>query len=449
MIASAVLQNVFLKYLQRNTSLPWESSGLIFAHRCLGKLTAHRFQIDTTFYKWPTLSVIRWHPRTGVSLPVAPPSDWWLISVPSVSDLSQPPLLSIAANLRKHEAGCKTRVLVAVTCYGTRVDRWIPSLTLASYTPLYLPGFTFLAWVLHPWAQILAQAAGVERFWRESAWLGLTGCAAVVRSISWWFEQSWIAPWVCHLWICGDKLSFQEVCDGKVFMKITLANKRSTLRHFSLSNVDIGIQQLFPVLSRRKLFYLIYFYPARWHNLCCWNKEQTFKCTGTFFPLQQQRGNRSLFGLKDFYQRVFLSVSNPGCKSSASTSSSYVWRVKPADLYSHGASFRYLRGTEGALHCVERCHIATVRTLFGCVLEGPKASEISLLQFELFDFSVNFILTKCVQVSSSDHRKLFKWTNSGALADGRGSVYSDHFDTWQASVDGGLNTWKHSNVSKL
>lgn len=54
-------------------------------HHCIGKWTVHASQIDACC-KWPTSSVICWHLRTGVIVSL---SDWWLVSFPSVSVLSE------------------------------------------------------------------------------------------------------------------------------------------------------------------------------------------------------------------------------------------------------------------------------------------------------------------------------------------------------------------------
>lgn len=101
-----------------------ELSSLIFAHCRVGKLTAHRLQIDTTFCEWPPRSVICWHPRTGVSLPVTPsvidgrsPSHLFLTCHSGHLFLPRPTCASAP--------GAATRVLLQ--CHGTRVDRRIPS----------------------------------------------------------------------------------------------------------------------------------------------------------------------------------------------------------------------------------------------------------------------------------------------------------------------------------
>lgn len=188
------------------------------------KLTDYAPQIDTTCFKWPTLSVICWHPRTGVSLsPCLSLSDWCLVSLPSVSAPSESLVLSAVAILRKWKRViCKpvqwlvmkhelTGKLLPFPCLP------FPSLTLPDLTPLYLPS---------PCPSLVSAPVSPDfglSHWSEASLAGVmlaqfAVCASVVKSISWWLEQSWIPPKLYLPWIYGDKISlrrwWRQNCQG-------------------------------------------------------------------------------------------------------------------------------------------------------------------------------------------------------------------------------------------
>lgn len=224
-----------------------ELSGLIFAHCRVGKLTAHRLQIDTTFCEWPPRSVICWHPRTGVSLPVTPsvidgrsPSHLFLTCHSGHLFLPQPTCAS--AREQQHACCC------SVTEHELTVE--FRPLTLAGCTLRFVcQGFTFLTQSLQPGALTLAPRAKWVLAWVSVALLA----APAVVSISWWFEENWISPSVCHPWI----FLRQNICDGS---QIALTNTLSALQPFSPSEIlTLAIQHLFPLL--------FYFFPLRWHHL--------------------------------------------------------------------------------------------------------------------------------------------------------------------------------------
>lgn len=107
-----------------------KKSSLIHAHRCIRELTVHRLQIDTTCCKMTYAVCHLLASKDRCEPPCLSLSDWWLVSLPSVSTMSQL-LVPAIAILRKWQR---------VTCHETWADRWTPSLTLPSATPLYPPG---------------------------------------------------------------------------------------------------------------------------------------------------------------------------------------------------------------------------------------------------------------------------------------------------------------------
>ena len=140
-------------------------------------------------------------------------SDWWLVSLPSVSTPSESLVLAAVAILRKWKKS--NMQAVAVTCHVTQADKWTLTLAFLSFTlprstPLHLPRS-------HP---VLVPAPVSPDFGlshqSEESLAGVTGaqfavCASVVKSMSWWLRQSWIAPQLYHPWMYGDKMSFQSL----------------------------------------------------------------------------------------------------------------------------------------------------------------------------------------------------------------------------------------------
>lgn len=138
-------------------------------------------------------------------------SDWWLVSLLSVSTLSQPLVLSAVAILRKWQ-----RVICMLTCHETGLDRCAPFLTLPSSTPLNLSG-SHSSLNPAPASPDFGLSYGVRRVWLELPRLilqsvlllskvfhgGLSKAGFLLSSVIHAFRQNWVF----------------KVCEGKIGTK--------------------------------------------------------------------------------------------------------------------------------------------------------------------------------------------------------------------------------------
>lgn len=133
--------------------------------------------------------------------------DWWVVSFPSVCSLSQL-LASAVAILRNGQTVlCK----LMLTCQQTWADRWTPPLTLPSSTA---PGsHSYLGPV--PVSPGLGLSGCSEASLAGVTVAQFAVCAAVVKSISWWLEKSWIPPKVYGPLIYTDNMTFLKLVRTK------------------------------------------------------------------------------------------------------------------------------------------------------------------------------------------------------------------------------------------
>lgn len=137
-------------------------------------------------------------------------TDWWLVSLPSVSTPSESLVLSTVVIVRKWMSNMQAGGL---TAHETQADRRLFPLASLTLPPLsFICQVYILPWFLFPWGQILAWAPWVRQVWLVWLWFSLQFVSKVFHGGL--NKAGFLLSSIIHEFK-GTKRVF-KVCEGKI-----------------------------------------------------------------------------------------------------------------------------------------------------------------------------------------------------------------------------------------